>query len=126
MATHSKYKIKFCLQWSIYNKSYKGESLPFTKKTSKDKNCISFEKTALDVLVFHHAFQIGCVCIQLWFKQTYTLTTVFLIIQHTLALFMKCSTVIQVNWWFIWLFIELRLSDPTALAIAILLSFEIL
>ena len=52
----------------VYNKVYliKGTSktlLSFMKNTLKYINCQNFQKTAFDVLVFDHAFQIGCVCI---------------------------------------------------------------
>ena len=36
----------------------------------------------------------------LWSKQKYTSKTVLLIIQHTLALFIKFTTMAKVNWWF--------------------------
>ena len=35
--------------------------------------------------------------LQMWFKQMYILKTVFLIIQHTHAAFMKCMTLTEVN-----------------------------
>ena len=33
------------------------------RNTLKYKNCANFEKAAFDVLVFHYAFQIGCIYI---------------------------------------------------------------
>ena len=70
MKTEILTNFQICISMPLTKATSKTLLLPFTKNTD-------FEKTPFDVLLFHHSFQFGCVYLQVWFKQTYVLKTVF-------------------------------------------------
>ena len=82
----------------VYSKVYlikaTSEILLPLAKTLKYKKCIIFKQIVLDVLLFHCAFYIGCVHIS---NCGLSRRIHLLIIQYTLALFMKCTIMTEVN-----------------------------
>ena len=72
-----------------------------SQKTLKFKNCLNFEKIAFWWLWVSSRLSIWlCLHLQLWFN---TLKTVLPIIQHTPVPSIKCMTITEVNWYFVWL-----------------------
>ena len=62
---------------------------------------MKIEKSDFHIFVLHHVFLCGCVyifnCVQMLFKQMYTLKIILQIIQNTPVSLVKCVTMTEVN-----------------------------